>query len=339
MVPNGTLMVTTKRTLRCLLPIDRQQGVEIVLGRHLGQTAEDVTEVNQGIDAAALTGYHDRVDDRGALPGVGVAHEEPIFLPYCRRPDRVFNQVIVEAGLAALERPVQRLPVFEQGVAGFAHARLRQRLLPEAQGYPLQPVELPGIVLKAMSTTVRSRYFLLVPERLGFVEPSDDEQYQPDRLRVLPLGFKKLPSRMGPAADPRDLRMVPGVALICAVHVALEDALNPLDESRQLPVTARQPPVEDNVLVRPTDHPEPSLGRSPAFFIGVVAAHRRFVGLEVSAPKESFVHPPVNRLQPLGRDPDPVGHRLARDLGTPAGRLPLQPVEGAMPVGGLCRAA
>src|ERR1035438_1076297 len=178
-------MVTTRRSLRCVLPVYGQQGVEIVLSRHLGQTAEDVTEVNQGIDAAALTGYHDRVDDRGALPGVGVAHEEPIFLPYCGGPDRVFNQVIVEARLAALERPVQRLPVFQEVVASFAHAGLRQRLFPQAQSYPFQPIELPGIVLQAMPTPVRWRYLLLVPEGLGFVEPSDDQEYQPDRLRVL----------------------------------------------------------------------------------------------------------------------------------------------------------
>lgn len=45
-------MVTYKRTLRRALPVDGQQGVEVVLGGHSGQTVEDVPEVSQGIDAA-----------------------------------------------------------------------------------------------------------------------------------------------------------------------------------------------------------------------------------------------------------------------------------------------
>ena len=76
-------MVTYKRSLRHVLPVGGQQGAQVVPGGHLGQAAEDVSEVSQGIDAAALTGYDYRVDDRRALAGTGMAHEEPVFLSYC----------------------------------------------------------------------------------------------------------------------------------------------------------------------------------------------------------------------------------------------------------------
>ena len=45
-------MVTYKGTLRWVLPVDGQQGVEVVLGGHLGQTAEDVSQVSHRVDAA-----------------------------------------------------------------------------------------------------------------------------------------------------------------------------------------------------------------------------------------------------------------------------------------------
>ena len=73
-------MVTPKRTLRLRLPVDWKQGVEVVLGGHPRQTCEDVAEVGQGIDPAALAGHDDRVHDRGAVAGVGVADEVPVFL-------------------------------------------------------------------------------------------------------------------------------------------------------------------------------------------------------------------------------------------------------------------
>jgi len=73
-------MVTYKRTLRRGLPVDGQQGVEVVLGGHAGQAAEDVAEVSHGVDASAPAGHHNRVDDGRALAGIGMAHEEPVFL-------------------------------------------------------------------------------------------------------------------------------------------------------------------------------------------------------------------------------------------------------------------
>jgi len=76
-------MVTSKRTLCRRLPVDWKQGIEVVPGGHPRQTGEDVAEVGQGIDPAALAGHDDGVHDRCAVAGVGVADEEPVFFVMC----------------------------------------------------------------------------------------------------------------------------------------------------------------------------------------------------------------------------------------------------------------
>src|ERR1017187_7184704 len=278
MVPIGK----SSSFLNCL-PVCRGKGVQVVPGGHGGESGEDVPHVGQGIDASALAGYYDRVDDRRTLAGIGMADEEPVFLADGRGSNRVLDQIVVEARLSVLEVPGQGLPVLQEIITRLSHARLREDALPQTQGDLLQPVKLPGIVLFAVPLAVGDRQLLPIPERLAFVEPADDEQDQPGRLRVFPLGLKKPPPRMGPAADPGYLRMVASVAFIGGVHVRLQDAPKSFDERRQLPVTARQPPVEDNVLAGPTDHPQPSFRRSPAFFIRIIAAYRseeRRVGKE-----------------------------------------------------------
>ncbi len=51
----------------------------------------------------ALAGNDERVEDRGALAGIGVADEEPVLLPDRGGPDGIFNEVVVDPGLAVLE--------------------------------------------------------------------------------------------------------------------------------------------------------------------------------------------------------------------------------------------
>jgi hypothetical protein len=60
--------------------VGRREGVEVVPGGHGGEPAQDIAQVDQRIDLSPLAGDDDRVDDRGALAGVGVADEEPVFL-------------------------------------------------------------------------------------------------------------------------------------------------------------------------------------------------------------------------------------------------------------------
>src|ERR1700677_1321818 len=60
------------------LPVLWREGAEVVLVRHPGQPGEDVLQVRQGVLAAAFAGDDERVQDRRALPGVGVADKEPV---------------------------------------------------------------------------------------------------------------------------------------------------------------------------------------------------------------------------------------------------------------------
>ena len=104
------------------MPVYRQQWREIVLVAHRGEAGEHVFHVGVRVFAVALTGDDDRVDDGRSLAGIGVADEEPVLLPNGRGPDGVFNEVVVQSGLAVLEMCGQRGPLVEQVGAGFAQA-------------------------------------------------------------------------------------------------------------------------------------------------------------------------------------------------------------------------
>lgn len=178
-------------------PVGRGEGVEVVPRGHGGQAGEDVPEVKQRIDLPPLARDHDRVNDGGALASVGMADEQVIFLADGRGADRVFDQVIVDAGFAQFHVLGQGAPVAQQVIAGLAQARLGQHLLAQAEHDLVQPVQFARIVLLAMPAAIRDGDLVFVPGGLAFVEPADDPQNEPDRFRVLPLGFKKLPPGVG----------------------------------------------------------------------------------------------------------------------------------------------
>jgi hypothetical protein len=67
------------RDLGRSLPLSWGESVEVVSGCHLRQASQDVAQVCEGIDPSALTGDDDRVDDRRALAGVGMADKKPIL--------------------------------------------------------------------------------------------------------------------------------------------------------------------------------------------------------------------------------------------------------------------
>ena len=62
------------------LPVLGREGAEVVLVGHPGQPGEDVLQVRQRVFPMAFAGDDERVQDRGALAGVGVADKEPVFL-------------------------------------------------------------------------------------------------------------------------------------------------------------------------------------------------------------------------------------------------------------------
>ena len=67
-----------------------------------------------------------------------------------------------------------------------------------------------------------------------------------------------------------------------------------------------------------------------ARFIGIVIAHRGFVRLQVAARAQLGEHALVDRLAPLGGDPDPVDHRLAAEWRAPALRHLLEAIKRQM---------
>ena len=66
------------------------------------------------IDPAALARADQRVEHRGAVAGVRVAHEQPVLLTEGRGTNRVLDGVVVDLGATVLEVRGQRLPVTEQ---------------------------------------------------------------------------------------------------------------------------------------------------------------------------------------------------------------------------------
>lgn len=104
-----------------------------------------IADVVEWIYGAALARDNNRVDDRGAIARVGVADEEEVFLSDGRGPDRVFEKIGVEAGVAVIAVSGQGVPLPKQIPARFPEAGLRQRPARQEQGgFPQQCKRLAG---------------------------------------------------------------------------------------------------------------------------------------------------------------------------------------------------
>ena len=158
------------------LPAGWSNGIEVVLRRHARHAREDIAEVSQRVDATALAGDHDRVDDRRALAGIGMAHEEPVLLPDGRGADGILDEVIVELGDAVFEVRRQRRPVAQQVIAGLAHGGLGPRPRPQASRHLLQPVQWPGVIFAPVLLPLGRGQLVFVPDGLGLLEPADDRR-------------------------------------------------------------------------------------------------------------------------------------------------------------------
>jgi hypothetical protein len=64
---------------------------------HRGKPGEHVVEVGVGIDAAAAATLDDGVKDGAALAGIGIAEKQPVLFSQSRRPNGVFDEIIVYA--------------------------------------------------------------------------------------------------------------------------------------------------------------------------------------------------------------------------------------------------
>ena len=121
-------MVTSMdRNLRARLPERRHERFQVILVRHRWQAGEDVAQVKQWIDAPAMAGNDDRVQDRGALASLGMSYKKPIFDTKLGRPDAVLHDVGVELRDAVVEMFDQRCPKPQRVVTSLVDPRLRQR--------------------------------------------------------------------------------------------------------------------------------------------------------------------------------------------------------------------
>ena len=123
---------------RSRLPQPRRESAEVVAVGHPRQASEDVLHIGQRVFAVTLARDNQRVEDGGALAGIGVPDKQPVLFSDARGPDRVFDQVIVEATFAVMQMGAERCPLAEQVIAGFAERRLRQHPQPRPQGEALQ---------------------------------------------------------------------------------------------------------------------------------------------------------------------------------------------------------
>lgn len=89
-------------------------------------------------------------------------------------------------------------------------------------------------------------------------------------------------------------------------------------------------PVEDDVASRFADDAEIPLRGFAFFLIRIHEADRSLVGLHVAAFQKVTMHQPVDRVEPIGHDPDPVSHTLAGELRSPVRGHLFLPVEGQM---------
>ncbi len=95
-------------------PVRRRERGQVVAGCHLRQAGEHVAQVGEWILPVPLARDDDRVDDGGALAGVGMADEEPVLFSNRRRADGIFNQVVVQPRLTMLQMRGERRPVPQQ---------------------------------------------------------------------------------------------------------------------------------------------------------------------------------------------------------------------------------
>ena len=110
---------------RLQLPVCRQKALDVAgLGRW--QSGEHVRQVFQRIDAAAAAAHEDRVDDGAAPAGIRVADEEPPASSDCRRPDRVFDEIVVDFVPSVAQVSLQRFVLVDEVVHRLAERALGQ---------------------------------------------------------------------------------------------------------------------------------------------------------------------------------------------------------------------
>ena len=64
---------------------------------HVRQSGEQVGEIRERFDPMSFACFQDGVDDRAAVPRVGMANEQPVLGAEFGGPDTLFGEVVVDA--------------------------------------------------------------------------------------------------------------------------------------------------------------------------------------------------------------------------------------------------
>lgn len=120
----------------------------------------------------------ERVEDSGALAGIGMADEEPVFLADARRTNRVFTEIVVQAALPMVQMRDQRPPLTQEIIARVAERRLRPHALSHPPSQAAQAVHRAGELLRfrAFLGALPRLELLLVPFSLAAIHPRNQSQ-------------------------------------------------------------------------------------------------------------------------------------------------------------------
>ena len=194
---------------RSRLPQPRRESAEVVAIGHPRQASEDVLHIGQRVFAVTLARDNQRVEDGGAFAGIGVPDKQPVLFSDARGPDRVFDQLIVEATFAVMQMGAERCPLAEQVIAGFAERRLRQYTLPRPQGEALQTDQgaAEALGLGPSLGPLGRAQLLFVPNSLPQIHAADQAQRRLRHPGIFLLGLEEPAPGVRPAAEPNDRRV------------------------------------------------------------------------------------------------------------------------------------
>ncbi len=217
---------------------------------HPRQAGEDIPEVAVRVLAVALAGDDQRVDDGGALAGVGMADEQPVLFADRRGPDGIFDQVVVEPGWRC-----------DSGARSTAPSVRADNGTPDpGRTSAVRVCATPGRVVAAGATAARSRAARKPARRAPISRLSqirsqrysrgDQPQDPLGGLRPLCCRLEEVAPGVRPAAQPHDPLALTREGRIGLIAVGLEQSLVVAQQRGEFAMPAGQPPVEDDLAPR-----------------------------------------------------------------------------------------
>ncbi len=106
-----------------------------------GQTGKQIFQIIERVDAEPPATTQQSVNHGAAFPSFGMANEHPIAFSKGRRPNRVFDFVVINFKNAVGDKLVQSRPSFQRVINRLSEQPLRQGLSPYQLHSPVQPIQ------------------------------------------------------------------------------------------------------------------------------------------------------------------------------------------------------